>query len=42
MKINCKKFDLKYLFLKPLHQNFEVMTPCDDVINPKTGQKSAH
>ena len=40
MKDNCKgKFEVKYSFLKPLSQNFEVLTPHGDVINPKMGQK---
>ena len=40
MKVNSKKkFEVKYWFLKPLSQNFEVFTPCGDVINPKLALK---
>ena len=40
MKVNSKKkFEGKHSFLKPLSQNFVVLTPRGDVINPKTGQK---
>ena len=40
MKVNSKgKFEVKYLFLKPLSQNFEVLTPHGDVIKPKMAQK---
>ena len=39
MKFNSKgKFDVKYSFLKPLSQTFEVLTACD-VINPKMSEK---
>ena len=33
------KSEMKYSFLKPLSQIFEVLTPRGDVINPKMGQK---
>ena len=40
MKANSKgKFEVKYLFLKPLSQNFETLTTRGDVINPKMGLK---
>ena len=40
MKIYYKeKAGMKNLFLKPLYQNFEVLTPCADVITTKMGQK---
>ena len=40
MKANSKeKIEVKYSFLKPLSQNFEVLTLCGDVINPKMYQK---
>ena len=40
MKANSKgKIEVKYSFLKPLSQNFEVLTLCVDVINPKMYQK---
>ena len=40
MKVNTRgKFEVKYLFSKPLSQNCEVLTPRSDVINPKMGQK---
>ena len=32
------KIEVKYSFLKP-SQNFEVLTPSCDAINPKMGQK---
>ena len=40
MKVNSKrKFEMNYSFLKPLSQNYENLTPCGAVINPKMGQK---
>ena len=40
MKANSKgKFEVKYLFLKPLSQNFEILTTYGDVINPEMGLK---
>ena len=40
MKANSKgKFEVKYSFLKPLSQNFEILTPCGDFIYPKMGLK---
>ena len=40
MKANSKwKFEAKCSFFKPLSQNFEVLTPRGDIINPKMGQK---
>ena len=40
MKFNSKgESEVKYLFLKPLSQNFEVITPLVGAINPKMGQK---
>lgn len=39
-KVNSKvKFEVKCSFLKPLFQNFEVLTFRGDVINPNIGQK---
>ena len=40
MKINSKgKFEMKYLFLKPLSQNVEILVLIDDAINAKMGLK---
>ena len=40
MKANSKgKFEVKYSFLKPLSQNFEILTPRGDFIYPKMGLK---
>ena len=40
MKINREEiFEVKYSFLKPMSQNFELLTPLGDVINKKTGSK---
>ena len=40
MKVkSTEKFEVQYSFLKPLSQNFEVLTPRSEVINPKMGQK---
>ena len=40
MKVKSRgKFELKYPFLKPISQNFEVLTPLGEAINPKMGQK---
>ena len=42
MKVNSKeKLGGKYLFSKPLSQNFEVLSPRGDVINPKFARKKA-
>ena len=42
MKVNSKeKLGVKYLFSKPLSQNFEVLSPRGDVINPKFARKKA-
>ena len=36
MKVNSKgRFEVKYSFLKPMSQTFEVLTQCCDVTNPK-------
>ena len=41
MKVDSKgKIEVKYLFLKPLSQSFNVLTPRGDIINPKLGQKA--
>ena len=43
MKVNNKdKFEVKYSFLKPLSQNFEVLILRGDIINPKVGRKGPH
>ena len=40
MKVKSNwKFEAKYSFLTPLPQNFEVLTPRDDVINTKNSSK---
>ena len=40
MKVNSKgKFGVKYWFLKPLFQNFEVLTPRGDVVSPNMDGK---
>ena len=36
---NKEKSEVKYSFLKPLSQNFEVLTPGGSVINPKMVRK---
>ena len=42
IKIKSKRyFAVNYLFMKPLSQNFEVLTQGGDVINPKLTQKRA-
>ena len=38
MKVNNKeKFEVKYSFLKPLSQNFEVLTSCGDIKKVQIG-----
>ena len=40
MKVNNKeKFEVQYFFLKPLSQNFKVLTHRGDFINSKMGQE---
>ena len=39
MKLSKGQLEVKYSFLKPLSQNFEVLTRRGDVINPKLVQK---
>ena len=40
MKVKSRgKFELKYPFLKPISQTFEVLPPRGEAINPKMGQK---
>ena len=40
MKIKSKRyFEANYSFMKPLSQNFEVVSQYGDVINPKLARK---